>query len=110
VSVFAIGGSSVGKTINFKCGRTRRAVFIARLHSFNLRIKNRGPQRRRSRYDGPCYARLPIGDWGKGGKLKVQSEGFTTRLFKLRSIGRAVTSGYAAGCSVAASLARQMAA
>jgi hypothetical protein len=46
VSVFAVCGSSVEKTINFKCGRMRRAAFLARLHSPNLRSKERSPARR----------------------------------------------------------------
>jgi hypothetical protein len=57
-SAFEVCGSSVGNTINFEYGRMRRAAFIARLHSFNLRIKNRGPQKRRSALQDRCYARF----------------------------------------------------
>jgi serine/threonine-protein kinase len=56
-AAFAVCGSSVGNTIHFKCGCMRRAAFIARLHSFNLRIKNRGPQKRRPALQSRCYAR-----------------------------------------------------
>jgi predicted Ser/Thr protein kinase len=54
---FEVCGSSVGNTINFKYGRTRRPAFIARLHSLNLRIKNRGPQKQRSALQSRRYAR-----------------------------------------------------
>ena len=62
VSVFAICGSFVEKTINFRYRRMGRAAFLARLHSLNSRGKNRGPQKRRSVLQSRRYARYSIFD------------------------------------------------